>query len=159
MGHHRFCQDSRKNTPPYDTVWYVFVFFMGRMKLFQMLKHYDPALRNWGLDGSGDCSWRTIFLSFWCIFVSESFSVVRIWKISLWVYLMAFCRYGIVLIEIITRRKISTDLQRSPEDAFALNVEKFLSILPPDCPTYFRDAVIECCMFDPEKRCSLNMPH
>ncbi|KAL6070635.1 Testis associated actin remodelling kinase 2 [Balamuthia mandrillaris] len=60
--------------------------------------------------------------------------------------------YGIVLIEIITRKKISKELQRGPEEAFSLNEEKFLSLCPPDCPSDLSQAVLECCMPDPDKR-------
>ena len=38
--------------------------------------------------------------------------------------------YGIVLCEIITRRKISLDLQRSPADAFGMDVGKFKELIP-----------------------------
>lgn len=57
--------------------------------------------------------------------------------------------YGIVLIEIITRKKITEEIQRKPEEAFGLDVQGFLSIIPTDTPPEFKDAVIECCMYDP----------
>jgi serine/threonine protein kinase len=60
--------------------------------------------------------------------------------------------FGIVLCEIITRKKISQDLQRSPMDAFGLSVEKFKKIIPADCPPDFSILAIECCAHEPEQR-------
>jgi len=60
--------------------------------------------------------------------------------------------FGIVLCEIITRKKVSQELQRSPADAFGLNVEKFKKIVPSDCPTEFSVLAIECCAHSPDDR-------
>jgi len=65
--------------------------------------------------------------------------------------------FGIVLCEIITRRKVSVDLQRSPMDAFGLNVDQFKKIIPSDCPLEFSILAIECCAHDPEERPQFNI--
>eukprot|EP01088_Endostelium_zonatum_P000386 TRINITY_DN10665_c0_g1_i1.p1 TRINITY_DN10665_c0_g1~~TRINITY_DN10665_c0_g1_i1.p1 ORF type:complete len:540 (+),score=158.07 TRINITY_DN10665_c0_g1_i1:360-1979(+) len=60
--------------------------------------------------------------------------------------------FGIVLCEIITRKKISTELQRSPLDAFGLSSEKFQKLIPPDCPTDFSLLALDCCSHQPDVR-------
>jgi serine/threonine protein kinase len=60
--------------------------------------------------------------------------------------------YGIVLCEIITRKKIADELQRVPEEAFCLNVAQFEKLVPLDCPQVLKDLAILCSDFEPEKR-------
>jgi len=60
--------------------------------------------------------------------------------------------FGIVLCEIITRKKISTELQRSPLDAFGLNAEKFQKLIPPECPNDFSVLALDCCSHQPDER-------
>lgn len=60
--------------------------------------------------------------------------------------------YGIVLCEIITRKKISLELQRSPADAFGMDVAKFKELIPSDCPLEFATLAMECCAYDPNDR-------
>eukprot|EP01088_Endostelium_zonatum_P006411 TRINITY_DN18536_c0_g1_i1.p1 TRINITY_DN18536_c0_g1~~TRINITY_DN18536_c0_g1_i1.p1 ORF type:complete len:450 (-),score=102.93 TRINITY_DN18536_c0_g1_i1:96-1412(-) len=60
--------------------------------------------------------------------------------------------YGIVLAEIITRKKISMQLQRSPMDAFGLDVNKYKLLIPEDCPLEFVVLNLECCAYDPADR-------
>jgi len=49
------------------------------------------------------------------------------------------------------------DLQRSPMDAFGLDVDKFLDFLPSDCPPDFSQLALECCLHDPESRPTFRM--
>lgn len=60
--------------------------------------------------------------------------------------------YGIVLLEIITRAKISLELQRSPMDAFGLNVDKAKSLMPTDVPPQLSKLVFECTAYEPQDR-------
>ena len=60
--------------------------------------------------------------------------------------------FGIVLLEIITREKVSTSLQRSAMDGFELDVNKARAILPPDCPPRFSELAFNCCKYDPAER-------
>lgn len=60
--------------------------------------------------------------------------------------------FGIVLCEIITRRKVTTDLQRAPQDAFCLDPEKFTPLVPEDCPPAFLRLALSCCEYESEKR-------
>lgn len=60
--------------------------------------------------------------------------------------------YGIVLCEIITRRKISRELQRKPEEAFALNPKELDKLIPPDCPEALKQLAIKCADYTPENR-------
>jgi len=60
--------------------------------------------------------------------------------------------FGIVLCEIITRKKISLELQRSPMDAFGMDVGKFKQLIPEDCPLDFAVLALECCAYDAEDR-------
>lgn len=60
--------------------------------------------------------------------------------------------YGVVLVELITRIKISTELQRKPTDAFGLDVAKFKSLIPTECPPDFAQLAIDCCNYEPKER-------
>lgn len=60
--------------------------------------------------------------------------------------------YGIVLCEIITRRKISRELQRKPEEAFALNPNDLNKLIPSDCPEALKQLAIKCADYTPENR-------
>ena len=60
--------------------------------------------------------------------------------------------YGIVLLEIITRQKVSTSLQRSAMDGFELDVNKTKGIIPEDCPSAFSDIAFAVCKYSPEDR-------
>merc|ERR1712137_1487864 len=60
--------------------------------------------------------------------------------------------YGIVLLEIITRKKVSSSLQRSAMDGFELDVAKTRALLPEDCPTVFSDLAFSTCSYEPSKR-------
>jgi serine/threonine protein kinase len=60
--------------------------------------------------------------------------------------------FGIVMLEIITREKVSSALQRSAVHGFELDVSKARLLLPVDCPTGFSDLAFECCKYKPEDR-------
>jgi len=60
--------------------------------------------------------------------------------------------FGIVLCEIISRKKITTELQRSALDAFGLDVDKFLALVPDDCPLELQSIALECCVYEPNER-------
>eukprot|EP01087_Luapelamoeba_hula_P014186 TRINITY_DN411_c0_g1_i4.p1 TRINITY_DN411_c0_g1~~TRINITY_DN411_c0_g1_i4.p1 ORF type:complete len:345 (+),score=52.18 TRINITY_DN411_c0_g1_i4:1095-2129(+) len=60
--------------------------------------------------------------------------------------------FGIVVCEIISRKKITTALQRSALDAFGLDVDKFLALVPPDCPRELQEIALECCIYEPDYR-------
>jgi len=60
--------------------------------------------------------------------------------------------FGIVMCEIISRKKITTELQRSALDAFGLDVDKFLNLVPDDCPMELQSIALECCVFEPDHR-------
>eukprot|EP01089_Gocevia_fonbrunei_P014261 TRINITY_DN3869_c0_g1_i1.p1 TRINITY_DN3869_c0_g1~~TRINITY_DN3869_c0_g1_i1.p1 ORF type:complete len:438 (-),score=76.92 TRINITY_DN3869_c0_g1_i1:38-1351(-) len=60
--------------------------------------------------------------------------------------------YGIVLCEIITRKKISLAFQRTPMEAFGMDVVKFKQLIPSDCPLEFAVVALECCAYEPEER-------
>jgi len=60
--------------------------------------------------------------------------------------------YGMVLVELITRKKPP---KRLPGKAFAFELDKLKSLAPPSCPPGFIEIVNECAIWDPEKRPSL----
>jgi len=60
--------------------------------------------------------------------------------------------FGIVLCEIITRRKISRELQRKPEEAFALNPNELFKLIPRDCPEALKQLALKCADYTPENR-------
>eukprot|EP01089_Gocevia_fonbrunei_P012359 TRINITY_DN2901_c0_g1_i1.p1 TRINITY_DN2901_c0_g1~~TRINITY_DN2901_c0_g1_i1.p1 ORF type:complete len:645 (-),score=115.97 TRINITY_DN2901_c0_g1_i1:114-1844(-) len=60
--------------------------------------------------------------------------------------------FGIVLCEIITRKQIPKTLERSPAEAFGLNAERFIPLVPSDCPPDFAQLAIDCAAWDPEQR-------
>eukprot|EP01096_Ripella_sp_DP13-Kostka_P016629 TRINITY_DN8155_c3_g1_i1.p1 TRINITY_DN8155_c3_g1~~TRINITY_DN8155_c3_g1_i1.p1 ORF type:complete len:475 (+),score=180.21 TRINITY_DN8155_c3_g1_i1:229-1653(+) len=60
--------------------------------------------------------------------------------------------YGIVLLELITRRKVSEALQRSPMEAFDLDEKKTRALLPRDCPAEFAELAFQCCRYEPNDR-------
>merc|ERR1711982_304301 len=60
--------------------------------------------------------------------------------------------YGIVLLEIISRKKVSVSLQRSAADGFQLDIDKAKAVLPTDCPESLADLAFELCQNDPEAR-------
>jgi len=60
--------------------------------------------------------------------------------------------YGIVLFEIITRKKVKDEVQRNPKDAFELNFDSILPHIPTDCPTGFPQLLFDCCTYEPENR-------
>ncbi|KAL6074487.1 LISK family protein kinase [Balamuthia mandrillaris] len=64
--------------------------------------------------------------------------------------------YGIVLCEIMTRKKISTELQRSALEAFSLDTKKLEALIPPDCPKELYQLVLDCCQYEPESRPAFN---
>lgn len=60
--------------------------------------------------------------------------------------------FGIVLLELITRRKVSEALQRSPMEAFDLDEKKTRALLPKDCPPDFAELAFQCCRYEPNDR-------
>lgn len=60
--------------------------------------------------------------------------------------------FGIVLLEIITREKVSNALQRSAVHGFELDIGKARLLLPQDCPSSFADLAFDCCKYKPEDR-------
>jgi len=60
--------------------------------------------------------------------------------------------YGIVLFEIITRLNVTKFLQRNPQEAFALNLDKTRSFVPKQCPSEFVDLAVDCCTYEPNDR-------
>jgi serine/threonine protein kinase len=60
--------------------------------------------------------------------------------------------FGIVLCEFITRRKISRELQRKPEEAFALNPNELFKLIPRDCPEALKQLALKCADYTPENR-------
>jgi serine/threonine protein kinase len=60
--------------------------------------------------------------------------------------------FGIVLLEIITREKVSNALQRSAMHGFELDIGKARLLLPSDCPAAFSDLAFDCCKYKPEDR-------
>eukprot|EP01091_Cochliopodium_minus_P014486 TRINITY_DN4920_c0_g1_i1.p1 TRINITY_DN4920_c0_g1~~TRINITY_DN4920_c0_g1_i1.p1 ORF type:complete len:517 (-),score=144.86 TRINITY_DN4920_c0_g1_i1:18-1568(-) len=60
--------------------------------------------------------------------------------------------YGIVLFEIITRRKVSEFLQRDAQDGFAVNKKKFMEFVPKDAPSDFVNLAFECCSVEIDER-------
>jgi len=60
--------------------------------------------------------------------------------------------YGIVLLEVVTRAKVSLELQRSPMDAFGLNEEQAKRLIPEDCPKDFALLAFTSSAYEPEQR-------
>eukprot|EP01090_Pellita_catalonica_P008030 TRINITY_DN1867_c0_g1_i3.p1 TRINITY_DN1867_c0_g1~~TRINITY_DN1867_c0_g1_i3.p1 ORF type:complete len:520 (-),score=103.10 TRINITY_DN1867_c0_g1_i3:254-1720(-) len=60
--------------------------------------------------------------------------------------------YGIVLCEIITRVKVSKELERVPQNAFGLDNEKFRKLVPEDCPKGFSILAEACCNYYSQDR-------
>eukprot|EP01097_Dermamoeba_algensis_P000679 TRINITY_DN1240_c0_g3_i2.p1 TRINITY_DN1240_c0_g3~~TRINITY_DN1240_c0_g3_i2.p1 ORF type:complete len:496 (-),score=168.91 TRINITY_DN1240_c0_g3_i2:34-1521(-) len=60
--------------------------------------------------------------------------------------------YGMVLFEIISRKKVSTHLQRLPKDAFGLDEEKAKQLIPNDCPSELSKLAFQCTEYEPETR-------
>jgi len=60
--------------------------------------------------------------------------------------------YGIVLFELISRKNIKTELPRTAQDGFGLNIEKAKNIIPSDCPDEFSQLAFLCCNYQPSKR-------
>ena len=60
--------------------------------------------------------------------------------------------YGVVLAEIVSRKKVTTELQRSALDAYGLDIPKFRKLAPPDTPPGFMALVEQCCEYEPSKR-------
>eukprot|EP01087_Luapelamoeba_hula_P007546 TRINITY_DN1845_c4_g1_i1.p1 TRINITY_DN1845_c4_g1~~TRINITY_DN1845_c4_g1_i1.p1 ORF type:complete len:500 (-),score=59.51 TRINITY_DN1845_c4_g1_i1:33-1532(-) len=60
--------------------------------------------------------------------------------------------FGIVLCEIITRKKISTSLKRAPQHAFCLDPDELTKLVPPECPTTLLNITLRCCDYNPELR-------
>lgn len=59
--------------------------------------------------------------------------------------------FGIVLCELITRRKATDDLPRSHTD-FSLDVSKLMPLVPEDCPPGLINLTISCVAYDPHAR-------
>eukprot|EP01088_Endostelium_zonatum_P001668 TRINITY_DN1200_c0_g1_i1.p1 TRINITY_DN1200_c0_g1~~TRINITY_DN1200_c0_g1_i1.p1 ORF type:complete len:698 (-),score=259.36 TRINITY_DN1200_c0_g1_i1:214-2307(-) len=49
-------------------------------------------------------------------------------------------------------KKITVELARSPENAFGLAVEKFMSLIPHDCPETFAELAFDCCEYESDDR-------
>jgi len=60
--------------------------------------------------------------------------------------------YGIVLCEIITRKKVGKELQRYARDAFCLNIDQFRALAPADCPPALIRLTIACCEYEQDQR-------
>jgi len=60
--------------------------------------------------------------------------------------------YGIVLLEIITRLKLSRYVVRRPEHAFGLDPTEIIPLLPPDCPDLFKILALSCTAWASEDR-------
>lgn len=60
--------------------------------------------------------------------------------------------YGIVLCEIITRKKIEKEFHREPQDAFSLNVDHLKKQVEKDCPSDLLQLTIDCCKWDAHLR-------
>jgi serine/threonine protein kinase len=62
--------------------------------------------------------------------------------------------YGIVLFDIITRKKFAKEMPRTPQDAFGIDEErvKESGIIPTDCPPFFLDLAFFCCKYEEKKR-------
>jgi len=60
--------------------------------------------------------------------------------------------FGIVLLELMTRSKVSLTLQRTPMDAFGLNEEQARKIIPPECPPVFSEFAFQTTAYEPERR-------
>lgn len=60
--------------------------------------------------------------------------------------------YGIVLFELITRKKVSEAIQRSPMDGFDLEERKTRKSLPSDAPPQLVDLAFSCCQYNPTDR-------
>lgn len=59
--------------------------------------------------------------------------------------------FGIVLCELITRRKATDDLPRSPTN-FSLDVSKLVPLVPEDCPPELYNLAISCVAYDSHAR-------
>eukprot|EP01100_Stratorugosa_tubuloviscum_P000516 TRINITY_DN1114_c0_g1_i2.p1 TRINITY_DN1114_c0_g1~~TRINITY_DN1114_c0_g1_i2.p1 ORF type:complete len:457 (+),score=241.05 TRINITY_DN1114_c0_g1_i2:104-1474(+) len=60
--------------------------------------------------------------------------------------------YGIVLLEIVTRAKISLELQRSPMDAFGISEDQARQLIPAECPPAFSQLCFDCTAYEPDRR-------
>lgn len=60
--------------------------------------------------------------------------------------------YGLVLAELLTGLKVSTGLERLPQELFALQPEQVTASLLPGCPAAFTQLCLDCCAFEPHDR-------
>eukprot|EP00026_Physarum_polycephalum_P006066 Phypoly_transcript_06107.p1 GENE.Phypoly_transcript_06107~~Phypoly_transcript_06107.p1 ORF type:complete len:166 (+),score=18.12 Phypoly_transcript_06107:604-1101(+) len=60
--------------------------------------------------------------------------------------------FGIVLCEIITRKKIEKEFHREPQDAFSLNVDHPKKQVEKDCPPELLQLTIDWCKWDAHLR-------
>jgi serine/threonine protein kinase len=60
--------------------------------------------------------------------------------------------YGVVLVEIITRKKIAGNFQRGPQSLFAMDIPLIKSSTPSDCPPALLDLTIQCVSDEPSQR-------
>lgn len=62
--------------------------------------------------------------------------------------------YGMVLFEMITRKKVEKVIKRSPEDYFGVDSKRIKAsgIIPDDCPPKILDLAFWCCEYDPSCR-------
>eukprot|EP01088_Endostelium_zonatum_P016068 TRINITY_DN4193_c0_g1_i3.p1 TRINITY_DN4193_c0_g1~~TRINITY_DN4193_c0_g1_i3.p1 ORF type:complete len:473 (-),score=188.30 TRINITY_DN4193_c0_g1_i3:89-1507(-) len=60
--------------------------------------------------------------------------------------------FGLVLCEIITRERIPKSLERTASEAFGLNIDKFVYLVPDDCPPDFAQIAIDCAAWTAEDR-------
>lgn len=62
--------------------------------------------------------------------------------------------FGLVLLEIITCRKLVKEMPRTPLDAFGINEQKIRTsgVIPSDCPSYFSELAFFCCKYEEQRR-------
>ncbi|KAN0038555.1 hypothetical protein ACTA71_000734 [Dictyostelium dimigraforme] len=60
--------------------------------------------------------------------------------------------FGVVLLEMILRKKVSKVLERGPQSAFEIDEEAARQLIPDDIPMLYSDLALECIKYQPEER-------
>ncbi|KAN0019434.1 hypothetical protein ACTFIU_002643 [Dictyostelium citrinum] len=60
--------------------------------------------------------------------------------------------FGVVLLEMILRKKVSKVLERGPQSAFEIDQDAARQLIPDDIPMLYSDLALDCIKYQPEER-------
>ncbi|KAM9974796.1 hypothetical protein ACTFIW_008263 [Dictyostelium discoideum] len=60
--------------------------------------------------------------------------------------------FGVVLLEMILRKKVSKVLERGPQSAFEIDQDSARQLIPDDIPVLYSDLALDCIKYQPEER-------